>query len=199
MKNRVINVMVIVAILIVAQHVNAGTIKGKVTAHGAKNAADAVVYIDKIAGKTFPAPKAHAKIDQHNMMFKPRVLPVLAGTTVDFLNSDDVLHNVYSPDKCDGKFNLGSWPKGQIKSMTFTNPGCFATLLCNVHPEMQGTVVVLETPYHAVTNADGSYSIKGVPAGTYTLKIWHEKLHGTSQQVTVTESGEIEANFDIKR
>lgn len=83
--------------------------------------------------------------------------------------------------------------------MTFAQPGCFATLLCNVHPEMQGTVVVLETPYHAVTGADGSYSIKGVPAGSYTLKIWHEKLHGATQQITVSESDETEANFDIKR
>ena len=199
MKNRVIKFVIAIAIFTISQSASAGTIKGKVTAHGAKNAADAVIYIDKIAGKSFPAPKAHAKIDQKNMMFKPRVLPVLAGTTVDFLNSDDVLHNVYSPDKCDGKFNLGSWPKGQTKSMTFSNPGCFATMLCNVHPEMQGTVVVLETPYHAVTSADGSYSIKGVPAGTYTLKIWHEKLHGAAQQVTVTESGDVEANFDIKR
>jgi len=199
MNNRICKFVIAVAIIAMSQSVHAGTIKGKVKAHGAANSGNAVVYIDKIPGKTFPAPKAHAKMDQRKMQFIPHVLPVLAGTTVDFLNSDDVLHNVYSPDKCDGKFNLGSWPKGNTKSMTFSNPGCFATLLCNVHPEMQGTVVVLETPYAAVTSSDGSYTIKGVPAGTYTLKIWHEKLKGASQQVTVTESGDVEADFDIKR
>ncbi len=199
MKNTLIQVAVLAALMLTATSLYAGGIKGKVTAHGAKNAADAVVYIEKVPGKTFPAPKTHAKIDQHNMTFKPRVLAVLTGTTVDFLNSDDVLHNVYSPDKCDGKFNLGSWPKGQTKSMTFSQPGCFATLLCNVHPEMQGTVVVLETPYSAVTGADGSFSIKGVPAGKYTLKIWHEKLKAPAQQITVTESGDCEVTFSISR
>jgi plastocyanin len=199
MKNRTFQVVIVMVTLAMTQWVYAGTIKGKVTAHGAKNAADAVIYIDKIAGKTFSAPKTHAKIDQRNMTFKPRVLPILAGTTVDFLNSDDVLHNVYSPDKCCGKFNLGSWPKGQTKSYTFSEAGCFATLLCNVHPEMQGNVIVLETPYFAVSTADGSFEIKNIPAGTYALKIWHEKLHGAAQQITVSESGEVDANFDIKR
>jgi plastocyanin len=199
MNTRLTHSLIALAILAMTTSIYAGGIKGKVTAHGAKNAGDAVVYIDKIAGKTFSAPKAHAKIDQHNMTFKPRVLPVVAGTTVDFLNSDDVLHNVYSPDKCSGKFNLGSWPKGQTKSYTFKEAGCFSTLLCNVHPEMQGSVVVLETPYFAVTSSDGSYDIKNVPAGTYTVKIWHEKLHGAPQQVTVAASGDATANFDIKR
>lgn len=177
----------------------AGDITGKVAAHGAKNAADAVVYIDKIAGKTFPVPQKHALIDQKNMQFHPHVLPVLVGTTVDFLNSDDVLHNVFSPDKCSDKFNLGSWPKGQTRSYTFKNPGCTPTLLCNVHPEMQGNVVVLETPYYAVTSADGKYEIKNVPAGKYTLKIWHEKLHGDTKEVTVPDKGSVTENFDIKR
>lgn len=199
MKKILIHGLIVLAIAATTLTAHAGNIKGKVTAHGAKNAGDAVVYIEKIAGKTFSAPKAHAKIDQRNMTFKPRVLPILAGTTVDFLNSDDVLHNVYSPDKCCGKFNLGSWPKGQTKSYTFTQAGCFATLLCNVHPEMQGNVIVLETPYFAVTSADGSYEIKNVPAGTYTVKIWHEKLKGSAQSVTVAASGDATANFDIKR
>ena len=199
MKKRIIQAVAVLVAILIADCVYAGSIKGKVTAHGAKNAGDAVIYIEKIAGKTFPAPKAHAKIDQHNMTFKPHVLPIVAGTTVDFLNSDDVLHNVYSPDKCCGKFNLGSWPKGQTKSYTFTQAGCFATLLCNVHPEMQGNVIVLETPYFAVSSANGTYEIKNVPAGTYTLKIWHEKLHGSAQTITVPASGDATADFDIKR
>jgi len=177
----------------------AGGITGKVTAHGVKNGEYAVIYIDKIPGKSFPAPRKHEVMDQKNLMFQPHVLPVLVGTTVDFLNSDKVLHNVYSPDACAGKFNLGSWPQGQSKPYTFKNVGCFATLLCNVHPEMQGFVVVLETPYFAVSKADGSYDIKDVPPGKYTLKIWHEKLKGNSVEVTVPASGNATADFDIKR
>jgi plastocyanin len=177
----------------------AGNIKGTIKAKGAKNGGDAVIYIDKIPSKPFPAPKDHAKIDQKNLSFKPRVLPILAGTTVDFLNSDDVLHNVFSPDQCVGKFNLGSWPKGQTKSFTFKEPGCAPTLLCNVHPEMEGFVVVVETPYFAVSDKDGSYTIKDVPAGKYTLKIWHEKLKGKDVQIDVPEKGDVSADFEIHK
>ena len=138
-------------------------------------------------------------MDQKNLAFVPHVLPVLAGTTVDFINSDDVLHNVFSPDKCCDKFNLGSWPKGQSKSFTFMNAGCAATLLCNVHPEMEGYVYVVGTPYYAVSTKDGSYEIKGVPAGKYTLKIWHEKLKGQDVTVDVPEKGSATVNFDIHK
>jgi plastocyanin len=177
----------------------AGEITGKVKAKGVRNSGDAVIYVAKIAGKTFPVPKEHARMDQKNLKFVPHVLPIMAGTTVDFVNSDDVLHNVFSPDKCCDKFNLGSWPKGQSKSYTFAEPGCAATLLCNVHPEMEGFVFVVETPYYAVSAADGSFEIKGVPAGKYTVKIWHEKLKGQDVAVEVPEKGKATVNFEIHR
>ena len=177
----------------------AGNITGKVKAKGAKNGGDAVIYIDKIASKIFTPPKEHAKIDQKNMTFKPRVLPIVVGTTVEFLNSDDVLHNVFSPDQCTGKFNLGTWPKGQTKSFTFKEPGCTPTLLCNVHPEMEGFVVVVETPYYAVSDKDGNYMMKDVPPGKYTLKIWHEKLKGKDAAVEVPEKGDVAADFEIRK
>ena len=177
----------------------AGDIKGKVRARGVKHSGDAVIYIEKIAGKKFEAPKEHAKMDQKNLVFTPHVLPVLAGTTVDYLNSDDVLHNVFTPDKCAEKFNLGTWPKGQTRSYTFKDPGCMSVMLCNVHPEMEAYIVVFENPYYAVSAKDGSYTIKNVPAGKYTLNIWHEKLKGESQEVSVAESGEVGVNFELKR
>lgn len=186
-------------VLGLAQPGMAGNITGKVKAKGVKNSADAVVYIDKIQSKTFTPPKEHPRMDQKNLSFKPHVLPVLAGTTVDFMNSDDVLHNVFSPDQCAGKFNLGSWPKGQMKSYTFTQPGCTPTLLCNVHPEMEGFIVVLETPYYAVSDKDGSYAIKDVPPGKYTLKIWHEKLKGKDVQIEVPATGNIVQDFEIHK
>ena len=178
---------------------SAGTIAGKVKAHGVKNSADAVIYIDKIQSKTFAPPKEHARFDQKNLVFHPHVLPVLVGTTVDFLNSDDVLHNVFSPDICADKFNLGTWPKGQIKSFTFKKAGCQPVILCNVHPEMEAYTVVLETPYFAVSDKDGSYEIKDVPPGKYTLTIWHEKLKGQSVAIEVPEKGNATMDFDIHK
>lgn len=173
-----------------------GDIHGKVTAHGVRNAADAVVYVDTIPGKTCAPPTAHANIDQKNMQFFPQVLPIVAGTTVDFLNSDAVLHNVFSVDACADKFNLGTWPQGQKKSFTFKKP-CFASLLCKVHPEMEGFVAVLPTSYFAVTAADGSYDIKDVPDGSYTVKVWHPKLKPAQKSVAV--KGATEANFEIAK
>lgn len=174
----------------------AGEIHGKVTCKGVRDSANAVVYVAAIPGKTFPAPAAHAKMDQKNLVFAPHVLPVLVGTTVDYLNSDAVLHNVFSPDACCDKFNLGTWPQGQSKSYTFKKE-CTATLLCKVHPEMEGFVVACPTPYYAVTKADGSYAITNVPDGSYTVKVWHPKLKAA--QKTVAVAGSTEAAFEIAR
>jgi plastocyanin len=178
--------------------VGAGTIKGKVTVHGARDARDVVVYIDSVSGE-FAPPKEHQEIDQKNLTFVPHVLPILVGTTVDFLNSDDVMHNVFSPDKCADKINLGSWPKGETRSHTFNTVDCQAVILCNVHPEMEGWVVVLQNPYFFKTDKDGVYTIENVPAGKYTLKVWNEKLKGESQEVTVPEKGEVTVDFTMKR
>lgn len=185
-----------IALAMLAAPLFGGDLHGKVAAHGVRNSADAVVYVDRIAGKTFPPPSEHAKMDQKKMTFIPHVLPVLAGATVDFLNSDALLHNVFSPDACADRFNLGTWPQGQVKSFTFKKE-CFASLLCKVHPEMEGFVIVLPTPYFAVTSADGSYHIKDVPDGAYTVKVWHPKLKAAQKSVTV--AGATEASFEIAK
>ena len=120
--------------------------------------------------------------------FSPHVLVVLKGTTVDFLNSDPVGHNVYWPNISGNKklaHNLGTWPQGQTKSFTFNDLGA-APLLCNVHPEMSGYVVVVPTPYFATTNAQGEFEIKDVPPGSYTLKTWSEEGKPSTQSVTVS-------------
>lgn len=175
----------------------AGDLHGKVICKGVRNSADAVVYVAAIPGKTFPAPKEHAKINQENLVFSPHVLAVLVGTTVDFHNSDAVLHNVFSPDSCADKFNLGTWPKGEIRSYTFKKECEAATLLCKVHPEMEAFVVAVPTPYFAVTKPDGSFHIADVPDGSYTVKVWHPKLKATQKAVTV--SGATAADFEIAK
>ena len=107
----------------------AGTIHGKVSGVSGES----VVYVEAVAGKTFPAPTQHITIDQKGLMFVPHITAVAQGTTVEFLNSDSVAHNVFwisiSGNKKLGH-NLGTWPKGQRQSFKFDNPG-IVPLLCN--------------------------------------------------------------------
>src|SRR5208282_3384783 len=165
----------------------AGEIKGKVTAQGMRSSENIAVYVDTIPGKTFAPPSKPAVEDQKHMSFVPHVLVVLKGTTVQFLNSDPVGHNVYWPSVSGNKklaHNMGTWPQGQEKSFTFNDLGV-APLLCNVHPEMSGYVVVVPTPYFAVTDKEGNFEIKDVPDGSYTLKTWSEVGKPASQSVSV--------------
>ena len=162
-----------------------------------KYKANTVIYIENADGN-FKPPAKNPEMNQHNLTFIPRVLPVVAGTTVDFLNSDNVMHNVFCPDDC-SKFNLGSWAKGEKKSHKYDNVGCHAVILCNVHPEMEAYVIVLQNPYFAVSDKEGNYTIKNVPPGKYTLKIWNEKLKASSKEIIIASSGKAEVNFYLKK
>jgi len=168
--------------------VAANEIKGKVSVQGIKSPENVAVYVDVIPDKKFDAPKDHIVVDQRKMSFTPHVVAVQQGTSVDFLNSDPVGHNVYWPSISGNKklaHNLGTWPKGEKKPFQFNDLGV-ASLLCNVHPEMSGYVVVVPTPYFAVTDKDGNFEIKNVPAGKYTLKTWSEDGKPTTQAVDVS-------------
>ena len=165
----------------------AGNVKGKVTAQGMPSPENIVVYIDSVPGKTFLPPIQHAIMDQVRMTYVPHVLVILKGTTVNFLNDDPVPHNVYWPAiNRDRKLahNMGTWPQGIVKSFTFNELGD-VPLLCKVHSEMSGYIVVVPTPYFALTDKEGNYTIKNVPPGQYTLKTWSEKAQPTTQVVTV--------------
>jgi plastocyanin len=175
----------------------ASTIEGKVSVKSARDNGGAVIYIDKIPGKTFAAPSAPVPLDQVNLTFVPHVLPVLAGTRVAFPNSDDIRHNVFSPTPA-SKFNLGTYPKSTTKYYVFDKPGP-VTLLCNVHAEMSAYVIVTETPYFAVSDKAGKFSLKDVPAGKYVLKVWHEKARPTSMEIVVGENQTVNAAFELKR
>ena len=175
-------------VLVLAGAGRANEIKGKVSVQGIKTAENIAVYVDVIADKKFDAPKDHIVIDQRKMAFLPHVVAVQQGTTVEFLNSDPVGHNVYWPSVSGNKklaHNLGTWPKGEKKPFQFNDLGV-ASLLCNVHPEMSGYVVVVPTPYFAVTDKDGNFEIKNVPAGKYTLRTWSEDGKPTTQAVDLS-------------
>jgi hypothetical protein len=124
---------------------------------------------------------------------------VQQGTTVDFLNSDTVQHNVFWPsvggDKKAGH-NLGTWPKGDKRSFKFDKSGV-APLLCNVHPEMSGYIVVSPSPYFAETDASGNYKLDNVPDGSYTATAWHEGMKTQNKPVTVSGSGK--ADFALSK
>jgi len=130
-------------------------------------------------------------MSQKNLVFKPHILPVLLGTTVDFTNDDTVVHNVFAPPGSAKQFNLGTYGVGVTKKVTFDAPG-EVPLLCNVHAEMLAYILVLQNPYYDLTDKAGNFEIRGVPPGTYKLKVWHEKLQGADQQVTV-EAGKTAA------
>jgi len=176
----------------------AGTITGVVKVTGSSSSADVVVYLQQAPGTFTPAKPA--ELNQKQMQFIPHVLPVLAGTTVRFLNDDPTPHNVFSPDN--EKYNLGTWPQGQSKEYTFskcTKLPCVYTQLCRVHPEMEGFVIVLQNPFFAVTSKDGHYTIQNVPPGTYTVAVWHEKGKAQPKPVTVDASKPATVDFVLGR
>jgi plastocyanin len=193
MKRNALLLIVLCTIASLAAH--AGDIKGKVS--GANGVS--VVWVDAIAGKTFPPADKHVVVDQKGLMFIPHIIAIQQGTTVDFLNSDTVAHNVFwisiSGNKKLGH-NLGTWPKGEKKAFKFDNPGV-APLLCNVHPEMAAYIVISPTPYFAESDASGNYKISGVPDGSYTVTAWHEGSKQQSKPAAV--KGETSVDFTLTK
>jgi len=161
-----------------------GSIKGTVTG-GASNApvANAVVMVD---GPPGTAPSARAVIDQRDDTFVPHVLAIPAGTSVAFANSDPHLHNVFSASPAK-KFDLGMYGQGEAKSVTFETPGV-VRVKCNAHPKMEALIVVHANPYIAVTDAHGAYTITGVPAGRYDVRVWDERLGETRDLAEVRDA-----------
>jgi hypothetical protein len=132
-------------------------------------------------------------------MFQPHITVVQVGTTVDFLNSDSVAHNVFWTSIGGNKklgHNLGTWPKGERKSFKFDTPGA-VSILCNVHPEMSAYIVVVPTPYFVTSDQAGSYKIENVPDGSYTVIAWHEGTKNQSKPVSV--SGDAKADFTLSK
>lgn len=121
------------------------------------------------------APAPAAVMDQSGTRFVPRILPVEVGSEVKFLNSDPLFHNVFSlsPAK---KFDLGRYPRGASKSVTFDTPGV-VQVFCDIHSQMVGFVVVTESPYFTLLAEDGSFHISEVPSGDYSVVIWAEGMN----------------------
>ncbi|MBZ5577828.1 MAG: carboxypeptidase regulatory-like domain-containing protein [Acidobacteriia bacterium] len=186
---------VIALLAVAAGAVHAGEITGKVTA----GKGISVVWVEAVPGKTFPKPDKPITMDQKSLLFQPHIMVAPVGVTVEFLNSDNVQHNIFWPAISGNKklsHNMGTWPKGQTRSFQFDTVGV-VPLLCNVHPEMSGYIIVTPTPLYAETDESGAFKIADVPDGSYTVTAWHEGYKNQSKPVTV--KGTAAADFALTK
>jgi plastocyanin len=151
-----------------------------------KELRNAVVWIDNPPAKAAsPAPTANVEMDQNGCVFIPHIVLVPAGGTVDFLNSDRLLHNLHATPKLNVSFNR-TQPKSRTIPVTFSQPE-IVRINCDLHSWMVGWVVVTAHPFYAITGADGQFSFDGLPPGQYKLNVWQERLGTVSANVTVTD------------
>jgi len=169
------------------------TLSGKVEATPPKYLAETIIYLESVPG-TYP-PRTH-QMDQQGMKFVPRLLTITQGDSIRFTNHDGVAHNVYSPDG--ETYNLGSFRGGEERLQTFTSPGVYAQL-CSIHPEMQGYVLVSQNPYGTAVDAQGHYEIRGIPPGTYQVKVWNSHLPAATRSVTLAAGGSATLDVQLHR
>jgi plastocyanin len=147
------------------------------------------------AGKTFPAPSEPVVMDQNGCIYKPHVFAVQAGQKLKILNSDGVLHNVHALPASNPQFNQAMPPTRKEAETTFTKPEAPFKIKCDVHPWMTAYTAVVDNPFYAVTKDDGKFSIPDLPAGSYEIEAWHEKLGAKTEKVTVGESDSKTVDF----
>lgn len=154
----------------------------------------AVVYIESVQGTTtYQPPVIHSQLNQQDLIFRPLLLPVVIGTTVDFPNNDNVFHNVFSYSQAK-EFDLGRYPKGKTKSVTFDKPGVIS-VYCEIHAYMFATILVLENPFFTVPDDEGLYTLSHIPPGTYQLSFWYGRKKVETKNVTVKVSEITTVNF----
>jgi len=178
-----------------------GIIKGTITIAG-RPAADVVVSVEGVPqekNKTqLSGGKPKAVMEQKDLKFIPRVLAVVAGTTVEFPNNDKTFHNVFSNSDAK-KFDLGLYPSGQSRSATFDKAGV-VKILCNAHPHMEAYIVVKNHLYFSIADARGNYNLSGVPLGKYRVEVWHPELGTSVTPVEVAHEGEVLGiDIDLKK
>ena len=164
---------------------SAGSISGKVS--GVERRIRGLCGHDR--GQNFPAPAEHPMMDQKGLLFQPHIMVVQVGTTVDFLNSDKVAHNVFWPSvmqgskKLPGK-NLGTWPKGEKRPFKFDQAGSRGRCCAMCIRRCPATSLSVPTPYYAKTDKSGDYKIENVPDGQYNVVAWHEGAKTSTKAVT---------------
>jgi plastocyanin len=161
--------------------------------------ANVFVYVKSgLEGESFPVPAEKKHVDQKGCLYSPHVLGVQVGQTVEFTNSDPTLHNIHAISKANEESN-DPQPQGMPPiDKTFAKPEVMVPLRCDIHPWMSAYLGVVPHPYYAVSGEDGTFSIRNLPPGKYTLEAWHEKLGTQTREVTVTPGRMVKVNFDFK-
>jgi plastocyanin len=161
---------------------NAADVSGRVSGPDGAGIADAVVFVNSPAPRQAPAATPRAEMNQVDKTFVPGVLPVVAGTRVFFPNSDQIQHHVYSFSRTKS-FELPLYRGQEAEPVTFDKPGV-VKLGCNIHDWMSAIILVVPSPYFAVTGSDGRYTIRGLPAGEHPLVAWHERSRQPTEELT---------------
>jgi plastocyanin len=178
------NAALIVVLVLSASGAGAASVAGKVTlAAGGKDRADGSNTVVWIEGVRAAGGAAKAEMKSASKRFDPRVVAVSKSATVEFPNIDPIYHNVFSVSGAN-RFDLGLYRSGSSKSKTFDQPG-LVRIYCNIHPQMVGFVMVVDSDFVAVTGPDGAFHFDNVPPGAHVLKAWNEEGAEISVPVTV--------------
>ncbi|MGE5277644.1 MAG: hypothetical protein ACM3SU_11665 [Acidobacteriota bacterium] len=152
------------------------------------DASNVVVWLAGARRAAAPRGALRGQMKSDQKKFNPRVLVVARTATVDFPNADPIYHNVFSVSG-GNRFDLGLYRSGASRSKEFDQPG-LVRVYCNIHPQMVGFVMVVDSDFAAVTGPDGKFRFEDVPAGSWALKAWHEEAGEVSEPVTVHARGE---------
>ena len=158
--------------------------------------ANVFIYVKQgLEGKKFEPPAQPAAIDQKGCWFKPRVLGIETGQTLDVTNSDPVTHNIHPRPHVNREWNQSQGPGADPLVRHFVAPEIMIRVKCNIHSWMHAWIGVVDNPYFAVTGKDGSFELNNLPPGNYTIEAWQEDLGTQDQQVTVPPQGKSEIAF----
>ncbi len=151
-----------------------------------------------VPDKQWPVPPSAVKLEQKGCMYEPHVLGVMATQEIEIINDDPTNHNIHPLPKVNQEWNESQPPKGDPKKKSFARQEVLISVKCNVHPWMRAYIGVVGHPFFAVTGDDGTFTIKGLPPGTYTVEAIQEKFGSKEMQVTVGAKEAKTADFDFK-
>ena len=151
-----------------------------------------------VPDKQWPVPPSAVKLEQKGCMYEPHVLGVMATQEIEIINDDPTNHNIHPLPKVNQEWNESQPPKGDPKKKSFARQEVLISVKCNVHPWMRAYIGVVGHPFFAVTGDDGTFTIKGLPPGTYTIEAIQEKFGSKEMQVTVGAKEAKTADFDFK-